>query len=125
MSKQPKICQCGRTLCGTTENIRSRDDLSFTKRDEQGILINWEVQRHPKKNWGADVEIGRDYFKEIIELANIDPREAILAIETAISSSPEFSRYGAGIECGFSEEIAKMAVYGIRQKAKRMNKEAK
>jgi len=125
MSKQQKCCKCGNTLRDAKETIRSRDDLSFTKRDEQGRLINWAVQHNPKGNWHAGVELGREYFKEIVELANIDPREAILSIETAISCSPEFSRYGAGIECGFSEEIAKMAVYGIRQKAKRMNREAK
>lgn len=59
-------------------SIRSRDDLSFTKRDDVGRLINW-----PRYNYGVpgDWEKGIACFDvEISDLAAHDETEAFPAI---------------------------------------------
>ncbi len=124
-----KCCQCGGTKCLAVETIRSRDDLSFTKRDEQGRMINWVVPPYsPTEKWTDGFELGKHFFCEIVELAINNPKEAKNAIRFAFTSENPlahgtgFGNRGRGAECGFVESLAKMAVYGIRRKhANRQN----
>lgn len=44
--------------------IRRRDDLSFTRRDEMGRMINWEPPRAPN-SWHKAYGIGEEWFMEM------------------------------------------------------------
>lgn len=89
--------------------ILCRDDLSFTQRDDTGLLINW-----PPHNPGvaADWEKGITFLEgEIAELAASNEVEALHAIQFAI--------LGMGgrttcLEFGFAESVARAAVLGMR-----------
>ncbi|AVR89032.1 Phage antirepressor protein [Thauera aromatica K172] len=100
--------------------IRSRDDLSFTRRDEQGRLINWSVAHGQDDDWGAAFAQGAAFFAEVAQLAEFDEAEACKAIQTALSG-PAFDHAqqggfsGAwGQECGFAEAVARAAIAGLR-----------
>lgn len=89
--------------------IRTRDDLSFTLRDEQGGMINW-----PRNNPGvaADWEKGIGFFEsEISALAAFDETEAFYAIEFAITG---MAGRCTCLEIGFAESVARAAVLGLR-----------
>jgi len=111
------------------KGIETRDDLSFTRRDADGCLLNWAVPPlDPQENWAAGIETGKGFFREVVELARNNPDEAMQAIYTALAVSPEFehgtgfSNRGRGIEYGFAQSIAKAVVYGIRSKAAKFAK---
>lgn len=92
-----------------TPQIRSREDLSFTSRDERGCMINW-----PRNNPGvnSDWEKGIGFFEgEIAALAAFDETEAFHAIEFAISG---MARRATSLEGGFAESVARAAVLGLR-----------
>ncbi len=89
--------------------IRTRDDLSFTKRDDAGRLINW-----PRYNYGlpADWEKGIACFDgEVTELAAYDETEAFHAIQFAIVGMGGRS---TSLEIGFIDRVARAAVIGLR-----------
>ncbi|MHC8289486.1 hypothetical protein ACYZUD_22265 [Pseudomonas sp. XS1P51] len=89
--------------------ILCREDLSFTKRDAEGSLINW-----PRNNPGvaADWEKGIAFFdSEIAELAANDETEAFHAIEFAILGMGGCTTC---LEFGFAESVARAAVLGLR-----------
>lgn len=89
--------------------ILCRDDLSFTKRDDEGRLINW-----PQKNPGvaADWKKGTAFFdSEIAELAASDETEALYAIESAIL---HMRGHYTCLEIGFIDRVARAAVIGLR-----------
>ena len=89
--------------------IQTRDDLSFTKRDDMGRLINW-----PRNNPGvaADWEKGLACFDyEITELAAHDETEAFYAIQFALVGMG--GRYTC-LEIGFIDRVAHAAVIGLR-----------
>ncbi len=105
------------------KRIRSREDLSFTKRDSEGRLINWTMPHDRYEEWGPRYEVGQGYVdKELAELATHDEREAYHAIQFALSGSHEFRRgpsthfgnSGWGQECGFAEAVARAAIEGLR-----------
>lgn len=88
--------------------IRNRDDLSFTKRDNEGRMINW-----PRNNPGvaSDYEKGKLFVDEIAELASHEETEAYHAIQFAITGMG--GRYTC-LEIGFAESVARAAVLGLR-----------
>ncbi|MGP6460691.1 hypothetical protein [Pseudomonas parakoreensis] len=89
--------------------IRSRDDLSFTQRDDAGRLINW-----PRCNYGVpgDWERGIACFDaEIAELAAYDETEAFNAIRFALVG---MGGRTTNLELGFIERVALAAMVGIR-----------
>lgn len=94
-------------------NITSRLDLSFTERDSEGRLSNWCVPHDPQGSWHAGVELGYLHFSEIAELASCDETEAYHAIRCALNDLG-WQSGGWGIECGFSEALARAAVAGLR-----------
>nr|WP_298168347.1 hypothetical protein [uncultured Pseudomonas sp.] len=92
-----------------TSQIRCRDDLSFTFRDEHGRMINWP-QNNPGVN--GDWEKGVGFFEdEIAKLAEFDETEAFHAIEFAIAG---MARRVTSLEGGFAESVARAAVLGLR-----------
>lgn len=91
-------------------HIKSRDDLSFTKRDEMGRLVNWFVPSRPD-SFHEHVRIGQEFFSEIIELAKNNPKEAYSAL---CFSGKEMMRFGdSGHALGFAEIWAKFAILAI------------
>ena len=90
-------------------DIKTREDLSFTKRHPEGRLINW-----PQNNPGvpADWKKGMACFDdEITELAAHDETEAFDAIQFALSDMG--GRY-TNLEIGFIDRVARAAVIGLR-----------
>ncbi|WP_300334013.1 hypothetical protein [Accumulibacter sp.] len=102
--------------------IMSRDDLSFTRRDDAGRLINWSVTHEPLEDWGSKHAVGQSYLAEIAELAEHSELEAYNAVRFALSGSCDFRRgesttfgnTGWGEECGFAEAIARAVIDGLR-----------
>lgn len=100
--------------------ILSRDDLSFTKRDSNGLMINWVVQPHwfmpPRNgNWHEHYGIGEFWFQEIVELARNNPEEAFNALRfivTDLARDPG-SRVGGGHAEGFITGMARWAIAAI------------
>ncbi|CAI8866116.1 hypothetical protein [Pseudomonas chlororaphis] len=89
--------------------IHTREDLSFTKRDDAGRLINW-----PRNNPGvpADWEKGIACFDdEITEMAAHDETEAFNAIRFAIVG---MGGWYTNLEIGFIDRVARAAVIGLR-----------
>lgn len=118
------------TTSDQIRGIESRDDLSFTRRDDVGRLVNWSPPPYsPSEIWADGIETGKGFFREIVELARHAPEEAEQAILQALSASQGFehgtgfSNRGRGIEHGFSQAIARAVVYGIRSKAMKASKE--
>lgn len=66
-------------LTNSRRKIRSRDDLSFTRRDSSGRLINW-VMPDRDNSWHEHHGIGEIWFNEIVELAQHKPEEAFDAL---------------------------------------------
>ncbi|WP_194270224.1 Rha family transcriptional regulator [Candidatus Methylospira mobilis] len=93
-----------------SRRIRSRDDLSFTKRDTEGRLINWIVQS-PVNSWHEHHGIGEIWFNEIVELARHSPEDAYIAMKCA---GPALMRYsGSGHADGFFDRMARWALSAI------------
>lgn len=61
--------------------IQNRDDLSFTRRDEMGRMINWQpVNPSGIATIFEAQAIGSAWFDEIVELARNNPEEAYYAL---------------------------------------------
>lgn len=97
-----------------TNPIMTHDDLSFTKRDDAGRLINWHVPHDKTDDWGEKYAMGQGFIAEIAELAESDELEAYNAIKYALSGG-DFRR-GDGEECGFAEAIARAVIDGLRRR---------
>lgn len=101
--------------------IKSRDDLSFTRRDEMGRLNNWAISKEDRNRNCADgMELGRHFFLEIADLAKVKPEEAKDAIQFALQGQEfnhggsGFTNEGWGVEMGFVQAIAQYAIQGLR-----------
>ena len=92
--------------------IRTRDDLPFTERDREGRLNNWAVPHEFDGCWHRGVRIGYAFFEAVAELARHNPQEAIEALQYA-PNTPTWRSNGWGIECGFSEMVARAAIKGL------------
>ncbi len=101
-------------LNGNARVIQSRDDLSFTSREGEGRINNWDVPHDRNGDWHEGLIIGEKYFDEIRQLALFDELEAFHAIEFAINSG-YWQSSGWGIEMGFTRALAKAAMLGMRQ----------
>lgn len=89
--------------------IQSRDDLSFTLRDDAGRLINW-----PRYNYGLPADWGKGiacFDAEVAELAAYDETEAFHAIQFAIVG---MGGRCTSLETGFIDRVARAAVIGLR-----------
>ena len=92
--------------------IRSRDDLSFTRRDARGALVNWCVESRAG-SWHEQVSVGQEWFAEVLELARHDPEEAYHALLWASCSRALLTHWNHGHEQGFLEVFAQFAVAGM------------
>ncbi|SEG17274.1 hypothetical protein SAMN05216403_14114 [Nitrosospira multiformis ATCC 25196] len=95
------------------KSIRSRSDLSFAAPDEHDLLRIWRVPHDPEGYWHEGVDIGLQYFAEIVALAEVDEYEACLALEY-VFNDVGWKSTGWGIECGFSKALAAVAIVGLR-----------
>ena len=99
------------------KRIRNRDDLSFTRRDEAGRLVNWK-ETPTDGSWHRAYGVGETWFAEIVELARHRPNEACQAMRFA---GPELVPYlskgprsvGDGYADGFFNQMAKWALLGM------------
>lgn len=101
-----------------TFGIKSRLDLSFTATsDDAGIRSNWSVPHDSNGYCGDTMPIGKRLFLEVEALAVIDESEAFDAIVFAITAR-DWNRTadgtGWGIELGFSQRLAELAIIGMR-----------
>lgn len=99
-----------------TYKIAVRDDLSFTAREGHfNNLNNWKPVRPPKApgDWHVGVAIGHQCAEEILRLAEESEKEAYDAIRFAFNAGG-WRTNGSGVEFGFSEAIASLAVLGMR-----------
>lgn len=96
-------------LTGGKPMISSRDDLSFTGRDDCGRMINW-----PAGNPGSagDWAKGVAFMDvEIAQLASSDEAEAFEAIKAAIV---DMGGHVTCLELGFADAVARAAMLGLR-----------
>ena len=91
--------------------IVSRDDLSFTYRDSEGRLENWVNGRH--KFHSEAWMVGQARCAEVVTLAAASEYDAYNAFRFALGSK-NWSSFGHGEEDGFAEELAKLALAGLR-----------
>lgn len=97
-------------LLPAPRSIRSREDLSFTKRDAEGRMLNWFMPSR-ENNWHEHYGIGEIWFSEIVELARHNPKEAYHAMRFAGS---ELTRYwNHGHPDGFFDRMARWAMAAI------------
>lgn len=99
--------------------IRSRDDLSFTRRDADGCLQNF-VTPVSNGQWDRHFATGEEWFSEIEELALHNATEAQNAIKFAgMALLPIFGRgtESNGFAAGFFDKLARATVAGILQGA--------
>jgi Rha family phage regulatory protein len=90
--------------------IQSREDLSFTKRNAQGNLLNWCVASRDGQ-WHEHYGIGEIWFREIVELAQCNPEEAFNAMR--FGGKELLQHWGRGHESGFMEALARWALTGM------------
>jgi hypothetical protein len=93
--------------------ILKRDDLSFTSRDKDDFILNWDVPHDKNGCWHEGIEIGLQHFAEIAELANADECEAFCAMQFAVNFG-NWRTGGWGIETGFAKGMAAAAIVGLR-----------
>lgn len=97
-------------LSGPKGKIRRRDDLSFTRRDDQDRLINWYVDPAQRaRYWENGKAIGKAWFGEVRKLAKHNPAGAFDALRFGCC---DMSGSG-GEEAGFIEAFAQAAIAGI------------
>ena len=115
----PEKRQTPRLPAKIRRRIRSRDDLSFTRRDSRGVLINWQP---PHDGYGIAWEnayaIGKAWFGEVAELAQHNAEEAYFAIVhaarlMAVHTASYGGRLGFGYVEGFFSGLARQTLLGI------------
>ena len=95
--------------------IRKREDLSFTKRNNKGQLVNWHVPNRVN-SWHESYRIGQVWFDEIVDLTKNNPKEAYDAI--AFAGKWLLPYFEHGQELGFMDQVAKWAVLGMLHAAR-------
>lgn len=106
----------------TARLINEREDLSFTGwifRDEFQVMDNWLPARLPSQvgQWGLEYMAGKSMLEEVMALQSVDEAAAFEAMKFA-SSSPNWRTGGSGVESGFFDSIAALAIVGMRALAK-------
>lgn len=101
--------------------IRSREDLSFTRRDNMGRLINWfpPTDEQGMYDWYEAYAIGQAWFAEVVELASNNPEEAYYSLAYATKLMVGYARdvdsQGLGFVEGFFSTMARYTLAGIAQ----------
>ncbi|WP_421862510.1 hypothetical protein [Marinobacter adhaerens] len=102
--------------------IHEREDLSFTGwifRDEFQVMDNWLPARLPPQvgQWALEYMTGKSMLEEVMALQGIDEAAAFEAMKFA-ASSPNWQTGGSGVESGFFDSIAALAIVGMRALAR-------
>lgn len=90
---------------------RSTGELTFVRRDSEGLRRNWCVTN--PDDWSDGYSLGVQYASEAIELALENEFAGYMAIKGAISDQEW--KPGHGVEEGFLAMIASCAMAGIRE----------
>lgn len=93
--------------------ILKRDDLSFTSRNKDDFILNWDVPHDKNGCWHEGIKIGLQHFAEVAELASSDEYEAFNAMRFAMNNHG-WKTGCWGIETGFSQAMAAAAIVGLR-----------
>lgn len=105
--KQPATATRHRRLPSGKCRIRSRNDLSFTRRDASGRLINWMLPQRAGE-WHEHYGIGESWFDEVVQLARHDPEEAYTALRMAGPLLLPYMNFGHAE--GFFNRMAQWAI---------------
>jgi len=93
--------------------ITSRNDLSFTARDDAGATLDWHPGRHNMLvSHDACVKRGLEFFEDLEKLADVDEFDAYTAIRLALCSNAW--KPDCGEEMGFADAIARAVIIGLR-----------
>ncbi len=120
LNEQPKTSQTKKLPSKIKRRIRSREDLSFTRRDSMGRLINWfpPTDEHGY-DWYEAYAIGQAWFAEVVELAGNNPEEAYWSLSCATKLMTNYTRnvgsQGLGFIEGFFSTMARYTLAGIVQ----------
>lgn len=99
--------------------IRNREDLSFTRRDEKGNLINWfpPTDERGMYDWYEAYAVGEAWFGEVAELAGNNPEEAYHALRLAARLMADYARdtakQGLGFVEGFFDKMARYTLAAV------------
>lgn len=103
--------------------IRNREDLSFTRRDAMGRLINWfpPADENGMYDWLDAYATGEAWFGEVIELAGNNAEEAYYALCYAPHQMTAYigdiigrgRSQGLGFVEGFIQKMARFTLAGI------------
>ncbi|MBL3825183.1 MULTISPECIES: hypothetical protein [unclassified Marinobacter] len=99
-------------------SVNERGDLSFVGwifRDEFHVTDNWLPARLPPQvgQWAQEYMMGKAMLEEVMALQGIDEAAAFEAMKFAVSS-PNWQTGGSGVESGFFDSIAALAIVGMR-----------
>ncbi|WP_373740187.1 antA/AntB antirepressor family protein [Neisseria sp.] len=100
-------------------HIRNREDLSFTRRDEKGNLINWfpPTDERGMYDWYEAYAVGEAWFGEVVELAGNNPQEAYHALRLAARLMADYARdtakQGLGFVEGFFDKMARYTLAAV------------
>lgn len=81
-----------------------------------GIQSRWDVPHDPDACWHQGERLGRALFDEVVQLAARQPAAAADAIVYALTSREW--QPGWGIERGFAEALAQLALQALRQEVR-------
>lgn len=101
--------------------IKNRDDLSFTRRDGKGNLLNWfpPSDQDGGYDWYEAYAVGEAWFAEVAELAANNPEEAWYALKLSAASMSAYPYYhpekqhGSGHIEGYFDRLARYALAGL------------
>ncbi len=119
-NKQPEKPKLPATV---KRRIRNRDDLSFTRRDANGNLINWIIPDDMGLyDWYETCAIGETWFGEVIELAANNPEEAYYSLYHAARLMSAYARQtekqGLGLVEGFFSKMARYTLAAVLEHPK-------
>lgn len=99
--------------------IRNRDDLSFTRRNANGSLINWQPPLDDSRqyDWYDAYAIGQGWFNEVIDLAENNAEEAYYTLSNAPRLMSAYAlkteAQGMGWIEGFFAKMARYTLFAI------------
>lgn len=99
--------------------IRTRDDLSFTRRKPNGDLINWQppLDENGMYDWYDAYAVGQEWFGEVAELAHNNAEEAYYALYYAPRLMSAYAQHmekqGMGFVEGFFSKLARYALAAV------------
>lgn len=119
-NKQPEKPKLPATV---KRRIRNRDDLSFTRRDANGNLINWIIPDDMGLyDWYETCAIGETWFGEVIELAANNPEDAYYSLYHAARLMSAYARQtekqGLGLVEGFFSKMARYTLAAVLEHPK-------